>query len=53
MPKLEFLSLSKPSAFAYPPLMEEKKKEGAGEKVETAVLSITAKARVRKTADAK
>lgn len=42
MPKLEFRSNAKPSLFAYPPPLEEKKEKQA-EKVETAVLSITAK----------
>lgn len=42
MPKLEFRSNAKPSMFAYPPPLEEKKEKQA-EKVETAVLSITAK----------
>ncbi|XP_050414052.1 26S proteasome non-ATPase regulatory subunit 1 isoform X2 [Patella vulgata] len=42
MPKLEFRSNAKPSTFAYIPPLEEKK-DKAKEKVETAVLSITAK----------
>ncbi|BFY99327.1 hypothetical protein BsWGS_02367 [Bradybaena similaris] len=42
MPKVEFRSNAKPSMFAYPPVLEEKK-DKAKEKVETAVLSITAK----------
>ncbi|KAH9523483.1 26S proteasome non-ATPase regulatory subunit 1 [Bulinus truncatus] len=42
MPKIEFRSNAKPSTFAYPPVLEEKK-DKAKEKVETAVLSITAK----------
>ena len=42
MPKLEFQSNAKPSTFAYPPPLEDKK-EKSKEKVETAVLSITAK----------
>lgn len=42
MPKVEFRSNAKPSMFAYPPNLEEKK-EKAKDKVETAVLSITAK----------
>lgn len=42
MPKVEFKSNAKPSMFAYPPILEDKK-EKAKEKVETAVLSITAK----------
>ena len=42
MPKVELKSNAKPSTFAYPPNLEEKK-EKAKDKVETAVLSITAK----------
>ena len=42
MPKVEFRCNAKPSSFAYPPPIEEKKKEEAG-RVETAVLSITNK----------
>lgn len=42
MPKMEFKSSAKPSTFAYPPPLEEKK-DKKGEKVEAAVLSITAK----------
>ena len=42
MPKIEFKSNAKPSTFAYPANLEEKK-DKAKEKVETAVLSITAK----------
>ena len=42
MPKVELKSSAKPSMFAYPPNLEEKKKE-IKDKVETAVLSITAK----------
>jgi len=42
MPKIEFRCHAKPSHFAYPPPLEEKKKEDSG-KVETAVLSITNK----------
>jgi 26S proteasome regulatory subunit N2 len=45
MPKMEFRSNAKPSMFAYPPALEEKKKEES-EKVETAVLSITNKKRL-------
>jgi 26S proteasome regulatory subunit N2 len=44
MPKIEFRCNAKPSLFAYPPPLEEKKKEEA-EKVESAVLSITNKKR--------
>ncbi|VDP83863.1 unnamed protein product [Echinostoma caproni] len=51
MPKMQFRSNAKPSAFAYPqPLQPEKEKKR--EKVETAVLSITAKQR-KKEADKK
>ncbi|CAC5372015.1 PSMD1 [Mytilus coruscus] len=42
MPILEFRSNAKPSHYAYPPPLEDKK-EKTKEKVETAVLSITAK----------
>lgn len=42
MPKLEFISNAKPSTYAYPPPLEDKK-EKTKEKVETAILSITAK----------
>ena len=42
MPKVEFKSNAKPSTYAYPPHLEEKK-ENKKDKVETAVLSITAK----------
>lgn len=42
MPKLEFRSNAKPSQYAYPPPLEDKK-EKTKEKVLTAVLSITAK----------
>ncbi|MFH4977830.1 hypothetical protein AB6A40_004539 [Gnathostoma spinigerum] len=42
MPKTEFRCNAKPSVFAYPPPLEEKKKE-ENEKVETAILSITNK----------
>ncbi|VDM38901.1 unnamed protein product [Toxocara canis] len=45
MPKTEFRSNAKPSTFAYPPPLEEKKKE-ENEKVETAVLSITNKKKI-------
>jgi len=44
MPKMEFKSNAKPSLFAYPPPLEEKK-EKEREKISTAVLSITAKAK--------
>jgi len=46
MPVMEFKSNAKPSLFAYPPPMEEKKEKQA-EKIETAVLSITNKAKKR------
>ena len=49
MPKMQFRSNAPPSAFAYPPPTEEPKKE-AKEKVETAILSITAKAKAKKRA---
>ncbi|KAK9512932.1 hypothetical protein O3M35_001237 [Rhynocoris fuscipes] len=49
MPKLEIKSNAKPSVFAYPPPLEEKKREER-EKVTTAVLSIAARARRRGTA---
>merc|ERR1712025_642073 len=42
MPVLQYRSNAKPSMYAYPPALEEKTKE-KGEKVATAVLSITAK----------
>lgn len=42
MPKMCFLSNGKPSLYAYPPKMEEKK-DASKEKVATAVLSITGK----------
>ncbi|ESO10941.1 hypothetical protein HELRODRAFT_71906, partial [Helobdella robusta] len=47
MPVLDFKSNAKPSIFAYPPNLEEKKDKNK-EKVETAVLSITAKQQKRK-----
>nr|CAH8833646.1 unnamed protein product [Trichobilharzia regenti] len=51
MPKMQFRSNAKPSIFAYPqPLQQEKEKKR--EKVETAILSITAKQR-KKEADRK
>ncbi|KAJ8892178.1 hypothetical protein PR048_004758 [Dryococelus australis] len=46
MPKVEFRSNARPSMFAYPPALEEKKREER-EKVTTAVLSIAARARRR------
>lgn len=51
MPKMEFKSSAKPSTFAYPAPLEEKK-EKVAEKVTTAVLSITAKQK-RKEAEKK
>ena len=50
MPKLEFRSNAKPSQYAYAPPLEEKKDKHK-EKVETAVLSITAKAAKLKKKD--
>jgi len=47
MPRIEFRSNVKPSTYAYPPPLEEKK-EKEREKVTTAVLSITAKAAAKK-----
>lgn len=44
IPKMEYRSGAKPSTFAYPPPIEEKK-EREREKVSTAILSITAKAK--------
>jgi 26S proteasome regulatory subunit N2 len=51
MPKIEFKSNARPSVFAYPPALEEKK-DKSKEKVETAVLSTTAKQAKRKEAAA-
>lgn len=51
MPKFDVRSNARPSTFAYPPPLEEKK-DKKGEKVETAVLSVTAKAK-RKEAEKK
>lgn len=45
-PQFEFVSNAKPSAFAYPP-ETAKEQNKAAEKVETAVLSTTAKAKAR------
>lgn len=50
MPKIEFKSAAKPSLYAYPPPMEEKKAEER-EKVATAVLSIAARQKRRETID--
>ncbi|XP_057301114.1 26S proteasome non-ATPase regulatory subunit 1-like [Hydractinia symbiolongicarpus] len=46
MPKIEFCSNAKPSVYAYPELLQPPKKEEK-EKVSTAILSITAKAKAR------
>ncbi|XP_014235515.1 26S proteasome non-ATPase regulatory subunit 1 [Trichogramma pretiosum] len=48
MPKMQFKSCAKPSMYAYPMPLEEKRREER-EKVTTAVLSIAAKARKRET----
>jgi len=48
MPKLEIKSNARPSIYAYPAPLEEKKREER-EKVTTAVLSIAARARRRET----
>lgn len=50
MPAIEFKSAAKPSIYAYPPPLEEKKAEER-EKVATAVLSIAARQKRRETAD--
>lgn len=47
MPELEIVSNAKPSLFGYPPKLEEKK-DKTREKVEAAVLSITAKQKKKK-----
>uniref|UniRef100_A0A034VUA6 26S proteasome non-ATPase regulatory subunit 1 n=1 Tax=Bactrocera dorsalis TaxID=27457 RepID=A0A034VUA6_BACDO len=52
MPKMEFKSAAKPSLYAYPAPLEEKKSEER-EKVATAVLSIAARQRRREIADKK
>ncbi|XP_037945332.1 26S proteasome non-ATPase regulatory subunit 1 isoform X2 [Teleopsis dalmanni] len=52
MPKMEFRSSAKPSLYAYPAPLEEKKSEER-EKVATAVLSIAARQKRRETADKK
>lgn len=46
MPKISFCSNAKPSTYAYPEALKPPKKEEK-EKVSTAVLSITAKAKAR------
>jgi hypothetical protein len=51
MPRIEFRSNARPSTFAYPPPLEEKK-DKSKEKVETAVLSTTARQK-RKEAEKK
>lgn len=51
MPKMEFRSSAKPSTYAYPAPLEEKKREDR-EKVATAVLSIAARSK-RKESDRK
>lgn len=50
MPKIELRSAAKPSLYAYPAPLEEKKTEER-EKVATAVLSIAARQKRRETAD--
>lgn len=50
MPKMEFKSAAKPSLYAYPLPLEEKKAEER-EKVATAVLSIAARQKRRETVD--
>lgn len=52
MPKFEFVSNARPSAFAYPPATKPPEKETI-EKVATAVLSTTAKAKARERQKAK
>lgn len=46
MPNMDYISNAPPSVFAYPPALVDKKEEKK-EKVETAVLSITAKQKKR------
>ena len=46
MPNIDYISNAPPSVFAYPPALVDKKEEKK-EKVETAVLSITAKQKKR------
>ena len=52
MPKIDIRSDAKPATFAYPDMLEEKKSKEK-EKVETAVLSTTAKqlGKLRNTAE--
>ncbi|KAH8346785.1 hypothetical protein KR084_011543 [Drosophila pseudotakahashii] len=52
MPKMEYKSAAKPSLYAYPAPLEEKKSEER-EKVATAVLSIAARQKRRENADKK
>ncbi|XP_034484628.1 26S proteasome non-ATPase regulatory subunit 1 [Drosophila innubila] len=52
MPKMEYRSAGKPSLYAYPAPLEEKKSEER-EKVATAVLSIAARQKRRENADSK
>lgn len=52
MPKVEYRSAARPSLYAYPAPLEEKKAEER-EKVATAVLSIAARQKRRETADKK
>lgn len=52
MPKMEFLCTAKPSLFAYPPALEDKKEEEM-EKVETAVLSVKARKNEKEAAKQK
>uniref|UniRef100_H2Y5H3 26S proteasome non-ATPase regulatory subunit 1 n=1 Tax=Ciona savignyi TaxID=51511 RepID=H2Y5H3_CIOSA len=52
MPKMEFHSNAKPSTFAYPAPLEEKRGREA-EKVETAVLSTTAKQKAKEKKEKK
>lgn len=47
MPEWDVVSNARPSVFGYPPKLEEKK-DKSREKVETAVLSITAKQKKKK-----
>lgn len=52
MPKIQFCSNAKPSVYAYPEPLQPPKKEEK-EKVTTAILSITAKAKARQKKDQK
>lgn len=51
MPKTEFTCNYKPSKFAYPPPIEEVKKETT--KVQTAILSVTGKKKEKKQKEEK